>query len=87
MNAYQQAIFSVGEILLDYDFDKKVPCFGFGGVPRYPNYTFPSAQHCFPLSGNPQEIEALGLPQILSGYQYALTHVSLSGPTLFTPII
>lgn len=36
LNAYQQAICSVGEILLDYDFDKKIPCYGFGGVPRFP---------------------------------------------------
>ncbi|KAL4434860.1 hypothetical protein ABPG74_021199 [Tetrahymena malaccensis] len=87
MNQYQQAIYSVGEILLDYDFDKKVPCFGFGGVPRYPNYTFPNVQHCFPLSGQPNNIEAFGLGEILNLYSYSLQHVSLSGPTLFNPIL
>ncbi|EAR93346.1 copine protein (macronuclear) [Tetrahymena thermophila SB210] len=87
MNAYQQAIYSVGEILLDYDFDKKVPCYGFGGVPRYPTLTFPSAQHCFPMSGNPQNSEAFGLGEIMNLYNYSLQHVSLSGPTLFNPIL
>lgn len=33
-NQYQQAIRSVGSILLEYDHDKLVPVYGFGGVPR-----------------------------------------------------
>ncbi len=28
---------SVGEILLNYDHDKKVPMYGFGGKPKMPN--------------------------------------------------
>ena len=28
---------SVGEILLSYDYDKKVPCYGFGAKLHYPN--------------------------------------------------
>lgn len=30
---------SVGEILLEYDDDKMVPMFGFGAIPRFPNFT------------------------------------------------
>jgi hypothetical protein len=32
-NQYLQAIESVGKILFNYDTDKKVPMFGFGGIP------------------------------------------------------
>ena len=31
MNAYQKAIKAVGEILMNYDYDKLVPIYGFGG--------------------------------------------------------
>lgn len=29
---------SVGEILIAYDYDQRVPCFGFGAQTNYPNY-------------------------------------------------
>lgn len=35
-NQYQQAIRSVASILLEYDHDKIVPIYGFGGLPREP---------------------------------------------------
>ena len=35
-NQYHQAIQAVGSILLEYDHDKLVPIYGFGGVPRIP---------------------------------------------------
>eukprot|EP01016_Furgasonia_blochmanni_P012050 TRINITY_DN15702_c0_g1_i1.p2 TRINITY_DN15702_c0_g1~~TRINITY_DN15702_c0_g1_i1.p2 ORF type:complete len:140 (+),score=39.26 TRINITY_DN15702_c0_g1_i1:64-483(+) len=49
-NQYQAAIQAVGEILLNYDYDKRVPLYGFGGKPKYPGmhhlicllYTSPS---------------------------------------------
>jgi hypothetical protein len=36
---------SVGEILLEYDDDKSVPMFGFGGIPRMPNLTSTSVKN------------------------------------------
>ncbi|EGR31217.1 hypothetical protein IMG5_115500 [Ichthyophthirius multifiliis] len=87
LNQYQQAIISVGEILLDYDFDKRVPCFGFGGHPKFPNMFLNGVSHCFPLSGNPSDVEACGMSEMLNLYQYALQNVSLSGPTLFNPLL
>ena len=44
---------AVGEILLDYDDDKKVPMFGFGAKPLFPNMYTKKVMHCFPLTGNP----------------------------------
>lgn len=34
-----QALTSVGEILLAYDYDKMIPCYGFGAKLHYPNLT------------------------------------------------
>jgi len=38
MNEYQQAMWAVGDILLNYDDDKLVPMYGFGAKPKYQNY-------------------------------------------------
>lgn len=36
-NLYLQAIKAVGQILINYDSDKLVPMYGFGGIPKFPN--------------------------------------------------
>jgi hypothetical protein len=87
LNQYQAALVEVCEILLNYDFDKRVPVYGFGGKPNFPNYSKPVADHCFPLTGDPQGPEVFGLPGIMQVYTNALHHVSLSGPTYFEHII
>ena len=87
LNQYQAALVEVCDILLNYDFDKRVPVYGFGGKPNFPNYAKPNADHCFPCTGEPQQPEVLALPGIMQVYQYALQHVSLSGPTYFEHII
>ena len=34
-NQYQSALTNIGSILENYDTDKKIPAFGFGGIPLY----------------------------------------------------
>lgn len=41
----------------------------------------------FPLNGNKSDPEVLGLDSIMNTYQNALNHISLSGPTIFGPVI
>jgi len=48
-NQYQSAIFAITQILLNYDSDKRIPCFGFGAQPKYPGFN--TVSHCFPLGG------------------------------------
>lgn len=72
LNQYQQAIVSVGEIVLPYDYDQRVPCFGFGAKTMFPNFSSGQVLHCFPLSGNPQNVEGYGLQNIMDLYRYAL---------------
>ncbi len=45
-NQYQLAIDAVARILLNYDSDKKIPAFGFGGKTSFSR----TVSHCFPLS-------------------------------------
>eukprot|EP00735_Rhodelphis_limneticus_P014685 TRINITY_DN8755_c0_g1::TRINITY_DN8755_c0_g1_i1::g.23877::m.23877 TRINITY_DN8755_c0_g1::TRINITY_DN8755_c0_g1_i1::g.23877 ORF type:complete len:524 (+),score=111.99,sp/Q8BT60/CPNE3_MOUSE/38.67/3e-113,Copine/PF07002.11/5.6e-42,C2/PF00168.25/3.1e-10,C2/PF00168.25/3.6e-14,vWA-TerF-like/PF10138.4/0.0019 TRINITY_DN8755_c0_g1_i1:163-1734(+) len=77
-NQYQQAIRAVGDILMEYDSDKIVPVFGFGGMP--PGR---STSHCFPLSGD-GDVKG-GVDEILKVYNESVQHVSLSCPTCFAP--
>ena len=87
LNEYQRAIKGVCEILLNYDSDKRVPMYGFGGRPKFPNMNSTMVSHCFPLTGNPENPWAYGLDGIMATYQNALKNVELSGPTLFAPIL
>lgn len=86
-NQYQQAISAVGEILLNYDYDKQVPVYGFGGKPKYSHFFSSVALHCFPCNGNPQNPEVFGLEGIEMVYNQILRNVELAGPTLFAPLI
>ncbi|KAJ0977682.1 hypothetical protein J5N97_013156 [Dioscorea zingiberensis] len=82
LNAYQQAIVGVGEVLQFYDSDKRFPAWAFGARPA--NGT---VSHCLNLNGNPDECEVVGIEGIMSSYSLALHNLSLSGPTLFGPVI
>ncbi|KAL8199623.1 hypothetical protein R6Q57_013191 [Mikania cordata] len=82
LNAYQQAIMEVGEVIQVYDYDKRFPAWGFGG--RIYNG---SVSHCFNLNGNAGSFEVEGVHGIMDAYRNALHTVSLQGPTLFGQVI
>lgn len=81
MNEYQNAIKAVGEILLQYDHDKMVPCFGFGAKVNGRVSQF------FPLNGNADAPEVFGVEGMLEAYSAALGKVILSGPTNFASTV
>jgi len=83
LNDYQKAIQGVCEILLCYDYDKKVPIFGFGGKPQGAT----DVHHCFSLTGSESEPYADGLDGIMEVYKNALETTKLSGPTYFKYIL
>lgn len=85
LNQYQMAIQAVGQILLNYDTDKRIPVFGFGADLKFPSMK--GLSHCFPLSGDFNNVEANGLEHLMALYKQALTNLQLSGPTYFGPII
>ncbi|KAI3860469.1 hypothetical protein MKX03_032082 [Papaver bracteatum] len=82
LNAYQQAIFEVGQVIQFYDSDKRFPAWGFGGRPAND-----VVSHCFNLNGSSGEPEVEGVHGIMSAYSSALQNFSLHGPTLFGKVI
>lgn len=83
LNDYQKTLLSVGQVVQDYDTDRKIPVYGFGAN-LGPG---PMDMHCFPLTLNPKKHEVKGVKGVMKAYQHALKHVTLSGPTHFAPII
>jgi hypothetical protein len=81
LNLYQSALYSVSEILLNYDSDKVVPLYGFGAKLNR------NISHCFPLNFNENNPNVSGLQEIMECYKKALPVLQFSGPTLFTPVI
>ena len=80
-NQYQSALSAVSEILLNYDSDKLVPLYGFGGTIKG------STSHCFALNFNEENPSVCGLEGIMNAYKGAISTVHLSGPTHFAPVI
>jgi hypothetical protein len=66
---------AIGNIMLNYDYDKRIPAFGFGAKLKFPMMSSNIVSHCFPLSGNPQQIEAVGLDGLMMMYRNAQTQV------------
>ncbi|EGR31293.1 hypothetical protein IMG5_113910 [Ichthyophthirius multifiliis] len=84
-NQYLITLKAITNILLAFDYDKRIELFGFGGVPQYPNFKSYDTDHCFPLTGDHKNPSVLGLDGILNVYQESLKNVTLCGPTLFGP--
>lgn len=62
-NQYQSAIQAVAQILLNYDSDKRIPAFGFGADLKFPSMK--GLSHCFPLSGNFNDVDSFGMEHLL----------------------
>ncbi|XP_053355284.1 copine-9-like [Clarias gariepinus] len=83
MNTYAMALKAVGEIIQDYDSDKLFPAYGFGA--KLP----PDGKisHAFPLNGNSEDPNCVGIEEVLEAYFQSLRKVQLYGPTNFAPVI
>uniref|UniRef100_A0A673AV39 Copine III n=1 Tax=Sphaeramia orbicularis TaxID=375764 RepID=A0A673AV39_9TELE len=83
VNEYLTAIWSVGNVIQDYDSDKMFPAFGFGAqIP--PSW---QVSHEFPLNFNPSNPFCAGIEGVVEAYRVCLPQVKLYGPTNFSPII
>ncbi|XP_029574387.1 copine-9 isoform X4 [Salmo trutta] len=83
MNAYAMALKAVGDIIQDYDSDKLFPAYGFGA--KLP----PDGKisHAFPLSGDNENPNCVGIEGVLEAYFQSIRTVQLYGPTNFSPVI
>ncbi|CAD8087146.1 unnamed protein product [Paramecium sonneborni] len=84
---YLQAITSVVEILINYDYDKKVPVYGFGCKPKLKILNTNKTLNIFPLNDNPSDPEVFGLDGIIQCYKNSIQHLQLDGPTYIHPVI
>ncbi|XP_023209222.1 copine-3 [Xiphophorus maculatus] len=84
LNQYLSALWSVGQVVQDYDTDKLFPAFGFGA--KLPP-DFQAAHHEFALNFNPTNPYCQGIQGIVDAYRAVLPQIKLSGPTNFSPII
>lgn len=72
---YQQVLNSIWEVISSYDSDKRIPAFGFGSKPHFPNMNSNVVQHCFPLNGNPQNPEINGFGELMDTYVNAINNM------------
>ena len=80
-NPYQQAIQQVGQIVVEYDTDKMVSAFGFGGKVDGVH------KDVFPLNMNQANPFVKSWQGVLEAYKLALSKTSLNAPTNFAPVI
>ena len=82
-NEYVETIKSVGNVLIPYDTDQKIPALGFGA--KLPPY-YVKASHCFNLNDK-EDPEVEGVEGILEAYKQTLSMCRLSGPSRFVEIL
>lgn len=88
MSQYQEALHEFSSIVLDYDTDKLVPCYGFGAKVNMPNFnTNNRVDHCFPINGSKEDPNLFKLDGIQQGYRNCLQYLHFSGPTYFAPLL
>ena len=81
-NDYEKAIKSCGDIVALYDYDRKYPVYGFGGIPDGSE----EVNHCFNINFK-DDPNIIGIDNIINCYKESLDKVTLSGPTIFSHII
>ena len=69
----------------EFELDKQIPVFGFGAKPLFMGAS--KVEHCFPLTGNRENPNCLGVTGIMQKYDKTLMDILFSGPTLFAPVL
>jgi hypothetical protein len=78
-NDYEKAIFAVGQVLAQFDSDKRYPVWGFGA--KWGNHV----RHCFQCG---KQVEVHGVKGIIDCYRGVFkTPLTMSYPTVFTEVI
>jgi len=80
-NPYTTAIRTVGEILQDYDYDKRIMGLGFGSK------VGGSVSHCFPLNGNSRDPYSKGVEGLVKSYLEVLDKGTPSEPTCYSKVL
>lgn len=77
----------MGEILINYDYDKRVPVYGFGAKPFFSTLNTTQTLHCFPLNDNIDDPEVFALDGIVQAYRSTVARMQFDGPTYLHPVL
>lgn len=80
-NAFTTAIRTVGEILQDYDYDKRILGLTFGSTREG------VVSHCFPLTADHRNPECQGVEGLLHLYKESLATTHMAEPTNFSEVL
>ena len=81
-NPYECCLRTFSELVGAYDFERKFPMLGFGGVIPSTGET----SHCFPVNLTNNDY-VYGVDEIIKTYRNSLPQIILDGPTYFCPIL
>ena len=74
-NTYLKAIEEVSKIMWGQDSDGKIPSFGFGGRPSFPEFTSDQTHSLIPLNGNRHKMSVTSPEQLAESYKNALKFI------------
>ena len=78
----------MGSIVMDYDTDKLVPCYGYGAKVNMPNYNSNNkVEYCFPINGSVDDPNLENVKGIEEGYRKCIPYLQFSGPTYLIPLL
>lgn len=99
-NLYYQALEQVAANLENYDSDKRIPMYGFGGIlpngedPKIPMKINKNGKeekpiewtsHCFAMNGDVSDPNVKGVEGVLRTYKETTPLIGFWGPTCFAP--
>ena len=87
LTQYQQVLAGIWKIVDNYHTDHRVAAFGFGAKPHYEGLNEDTVHHCFPLTGNSEQLEIEGFDQLMDSYVKAVQSVEFCNPTCFEPLL
>ena len=86
LSMFEKAISLIGGTLAHYDSDNKFPVYGLGGVPKFMGND--KVSHCFPLNGEVDDPNIVGIENILATYRQNLPNIELpNSPTQLAPVL
>jgi len=74
-SSYLRALEEISKIMWGKDTDGRIPCFGFGGRPNFPEYTKEGHDSLIPLSGNKHKMSILSPEHLIEAYKNARTYI------------
>jgi len=72
---YLQALQEISKVIWGQDTDGKIPCFGFGGRPSFPEYSTEQVNHLIPISGNKHKMSILSPDHLIESYKNARKYI------------